>query len=44
MELTEKQKELCEQSQWDFSDIRALFLNCTLKRSPEMSHTQATVL
>ncbi len=25
MELTEKQKELCEQSQWDFSDIRALF-------------------
>ena len=43
MELTEKQKELCEQSQWDFSDIRALFLNCTLKRSPEMSHTQGLI-
>ena len=25
---------------WDFSDLRALFINCTLKRSPEVSHTQ----
>ena len=25
----------------DFSDLRALFLNCTLKRSPEPSNTQA---
>jgi multimeric flavodoxin WrbA len=25
----------------DFSDLRAVFLNCTLKRSPEPSHTQA---
>src|SRR6476659_9225877 len=25
---------------WDFSDLRALFINCTLKRSPERSHTQ----
>ncbi|MDZ7732834.1 MAG: flavodoxin family protein [Acidimicrobiia bacterium] len=25
---------------WDFSDLRALFLNCTLKLSPEVSHTQ----
>ncbi len=24
----------------DFSDLRALFVNCTLKRSPERSHTQ----
>ena len=28
---------------WDFSDLRALFLNCTLKRSPEMSHTQGLI-
>jgi multimeric flavodoxin WrbA len=27
----------------DFSDLRALFVNCTLKRSPEMSHTQGLV-
>jgi multimeric flavodoxin WrbA len=25
----------------DFSDLRALFVNCSLKRSPEPSHTQA---
>jgi multimeric flavodoxin WrbA len=28
-------------SQWDFSDLRALYVNCTLKRSPEPSNTQA---
>jgi hypothetical protein len=27
----------------DFSGIRALFINCTLKRSPEVSNTQALV-
>ncbi len=43
MTLTRKQEELCERSTWDFSDLRALFLNCTLKRSPEMSHTQGLV-
>ena len=39
--LTPKQEELCATSRWDFSDLRALFVNCTLKRSPEISHTQA---
>ncbi len=29
-----------DQNRWDFSDLRALFINCTLKPSPEMSHTQ----
>ncbi|MEA2168528.1 MAG: hypothetical protein QOF76_1828, partial [Solirubrobacteraceae bacterium] len=24
----------------DYSDLSALFINCTLKRSPEQSHTQ----
>ena len=28
---------------WDFSDLRALYVNCTLKRSPERSHTQGLV-
>jgi len=27
----------------DFSNLRALFLNCTLKRSPDRSHTQGLV-
>ncbi len=38
--LSPKQDELCQQSSWDFSDLRALVVNCTLKRSPEPSHTQ----
>src|SRR3954465_11069915 len=32
-----------EPRRWDFSDLRALFLNCTLKRSPELSHTEGLV-
>lgn len=32
--------QLAETSTWDFSDLSALFINCTLKRSPELSHTQ----
>ena len=31
-ELTEKQAELCERSTTDYSDLKALFINCTLKR------------
>jgi multimeric flavodoxin WrbA len=27
----------------DFSDLRAMFINCTLKRSPEISHTEGIV-
>ena len=38
--LTPKQEELCATSRWDFSDLRAVYINCTLKRSPEQSHTQ----
>src|SRR5204863_848007 len=28
---------------WRFDGLRALFINCTLKRSPELSHTQGLV-
>src|SRR5690348_16553265 len=28
---------------WDFSGLRALYINCTLKRSPEVSNTGALV-
>src|SRR5207248_4248907 len=38
--LTPKQEELCQQSRWDYGDLRALFISCTLKRSPEVSHTK----
>ena len=40
MELNEQQLEMCTASRWDFSDLRAIFLNCTLKKSPEVSHTE----
>jgi len=35
MGLNKQQQGICETSRWDFSDLTALFLNCTLKRSPE---------
>jgi multimeric flavodoxin WrbA len=38
--LSPKAAELCERNETDYSDLRALFVNCTLKRSPEPSHTQ----
>jgi multimeric flavodoxin WrbA len=38
--LTPMQEQLCATSRWDFSDLRAVYINCTLKRSPAPSHTQ----
>jgi multimeric flavodoxin WrbA len=43
MELNEKQAKLCSESAWDFSGLRAMFLNCTLKKSGELSHTQGLI-
>jgi len=40
-DLPERTEQLTEESRWDFSDLKALFINCTLKRSPEVSNTQA---
>ena len=39
--LNDKQDQLCQESRWDFSGLGAVFVNCTLKRSPELSNTQA---
>jgi multimeric flavodoxin WrbA len=38
--LDTRQEELCAASPWDFTDLQAIFVNCTLKRSPEVSNTQ----
>lgn len=43
MQLSDKQAALCEQSSWDFSGLSALFLNCTLKKAPELSHTDGLI-
>jgi multimeric flavodoxin WrbA len=41
--LNDLQEQWCAESSWDFSDLKALFLNCTLKRAPEISHTDGLV-
>ena len=43
MELNEKQQKMYDESTWDFTDLKALFLNCTLKKTPELSHTQGLI-
>ncbi len=43
MPLTDRQRELCETSPFDFTDLGALFVNCTLKPSPALSHTQGLI-
>jgi multimeric flavodoxin WrbA len=40
MPLNDTQRELCSSHDWDFSDLSALYVNCTLKPSPEVSHTE----
>ncbi|MGI9119816.1 MAG: flavodoxin family protein [Acidimicrobiales bacterium] len=37
---TDEREELSQQGAWDLSALRALFINCTLKRSPEVSNTE----
>ncbi len=41
--LNELQQKWCAEADKDYSDLRALFINCTLKRSPEPSHTDGLV-
>ncbi len=40
MTMTDRNEELTRASRWDFSDLRALYISCTLKRSPDRSHTE----
>jgi len=41
--LNEIQEKWCSERPADYFDLKALFLNCTLKRSPEQSHTQGLI-
>jgi multimeric flavodoxin WrbA len=38
--LNDLQQKWCDEKPADYSDPKALFLNCTLKKSPELSHTE----
>jgi len=43
MKLNKMQQALCDQNKWDFSDLKALIINCTLKKSGELSHTRGLI-
>ncbi|WP_339924903.1 hypothetical protein [uncultured Cyclobacterium sp.] len=43
MELSTFQKSLNKDNPFDFSALKAVFLNCTLKKSPEISHTEGLI-
>jgi multimeric flavodoxin WrbA len=40
MTMTERMDRLASTAPADYADLRALFISCTLKRSPEQSHTE----
>ena len=43
MPLTDQQQALCDDNPYDYSALSALFLNCTLKPSPQASHTRTLI-
>lgn len=43
MTLNDQQLEWCDSHSWNFSDLKALFLNCTLKPTPQLSHTEGLI-
>ncbi len=38
-----KRNDVSTKSTWDFSSLKALFINCTLKKSPERSNTEGLI-
>jgi len=43
MILNSFQQKLNDENPYDFSGLKAVFLNCTLKKSPEQSHTSGLI-
>jgi len=43
MKLNSFQEKLNKENKTDFSDLKAVFINCTLKKSPEKSHTSGLI-
>ncbi|MGF1670542.1 MAG: flavodoxin family protein [Balneolaceae bacterium] len=42
-QLNKQQQKWIDENPHDFSSLNALFLNCTLKKSPELSHTAGLI-
>jgi multimeric flavodoxin WrbA len=38
--LDARLQQMCDTARWDFRDLKAVYVNCTLKRSPEVSNTE----
>ncbi|MGM0581319.1 MAG: flavodoxin family protein [Bacteroidota bacterium] len=43
MKLSSYQEKLNKENKTDFSSLKAVFINCTLKKSPEKSHTSGLI-
>lgn len=43
MTLSNEEQDRCESFDRDYSDLRALFINCTLKSEEEQSHTRGLI-
>ena len=43
MKLNKIQQQFNQENNTDFSDLKAVFLNCTLKKSPQKSHTAGLI-
>lgn len=43
MKLNSFQEKLNKENKTDFSQLTAVFINCTLKKSPEKSHTSGLI-
>ncbi|MEO0963637.1 MAG: NAD(P)H-dependent oxidoreductase [Planctomycetota bacterium] len=42
-DLSDRQLALCSSAPAQYDDLSALFLNCTLKKSPQLSHTEGLI-
>jgi len=42
-QLKEKMKHHCDTAPAKYNDLKVLFLNCTLSRTPVMSHTEGLI-
>jgi len=42
-QLNNQQQKWIDENPYDFTNLKALFLNCTLKKSPELSHTAGLI-
>ena len=40
MPLNDRQRQLCDRKDTDYSDLKTVIFNCSLKKQPRESHTR----